>query len=333
MSVMSDRAHELRKIWGGFQPARVLLTANNYRVFDYLKRQKTAGRLAKILGTDRRATEILLDALIGIGLLRKKNGEYKNNHIASQLLVSGNPYYQGDIIKHVDTLWQNWTGLDRVLKTGTPDRTSQNHEAFILGMHNLSVLKAKEVIREIGLKDVKKALDLGGGPGTYTIEMAKKGVFVTLFDTPETIRISKRVIKRTLMSRDTFSSGSRTSGVINNIDFIQGDFLSDNLGKGYDLILISQIFHAFSEKENSMLLKKACNALNNRGRVVIQEFFIHEDRTHPAQSALFSVNMLVNTGGGRCYSPQEIKKWCVSAGFKRTKKKLLNDFLLVVAER
>ena len=313
-----EQSKELRKIWGGFQGARVLLTANNYRVFDYLKKQKAAAGLAKDIGADKRATEILLDALTGLGLLKKQKDQYKNSSLASQFLVSGSPYYKGDIIRHADTLWQNWSGLDNVVKTGKPHHVSHDHRAFILGMHNLAVLKASNVLKAVGLKGVKKALDLGGGPGTYTIEMAKKGISVTIFDTPETIEIAKEVVKK--------------SGV-KNINFLQGDFLADDFGRDYDLIFISQILHAYSEDDNIMVLKKCRNALNKNSRIVIQEFFIDKDRTHPVQAALFSINMLANTSGGRCYSPEEIKRWYLKTGFRKIQKQLLADSVLISAEK
>ena len=318
MADILEQSKELRKIWGGFQGARVLLTANNYRVFDYLKKQKAAAGLAKDIGADKRATEILLDALTGLGLLKKQKGQYKNSSLASQFLVSGSPYYQGDIIRHADTLWQNWSGLDNVVKTGKPHHVSHDHRAFILGMHNLAVLKASNVLKAVGLKGVKKVLDLGGGPGTYTIEMAKKGISVTIFDTPETIEIAKEVIKK--------------SGV-KNINFLQGDFLADDFGRDYDLIFISQILHAYSEDDNIMVLKKCRNALNKNGRIVIQEFFIDKDRTHPVQAALFSINMLANTSGGRCYSPEEVKRWYLKTGFRKIQKQLLADSVLISAEK
>ncbi|MDP3296224.1 MAG: methyltransferase [Thermodesulfovibrionia bacterium] len=318
MADILEQSKELRKIWGGFQGARVLLTANNYRVFDYLKKQKAAAGLAKDIGADKRATEILLDALTGLGLLKKQKAQYKNSSLASQFLVSGSPYYQGDIIRHADTLWQNWSGLDNVVKTGKPHHVSHDHRAFILGMHNLAVLKADKVLKAVGLKGVKEALDLGGGPGTYTIEMAKKGISVTIFDTPETIEIAKEVIKK--------------SGV-KNINFLQGDFLADDFGRDYDLIFISQILHAYSEDDNIMVLKKCRNALNKNGRIVIQEFFIDKDRTHPVQAALFSINMLANTSGGRCYSPEEVKRWYLKTGFRKIQKQLLADSVLISAEK
>lgn len=318
MADILEQSKELRKIWGGFQGARVLLTANNYRVFDYLKKQKAAAGLAKDIGADKRATEILLDALTGLGLLKKQKGQYKNSSLASQFLISGSPYYQGDIIRHADTLWQNWSGLDNVVKTGKPHHVSHNHRAFILGMHNLALLKADSVLKAVGLKGVKKALDLGGGPGTYTIEMAKKGISVTIFDTPETIEIAKEVIKKS---------------DVKNINFLQGDFLADDFGRDYDLIFISQILHAYSEDDNIMVLKKCRNALNKNSRIVIQEFFIDKDRANPVQSALFSINMLVNTEGGRCYSPEEIKRWYLKTGFRKIQKQLLADSVLISAKK
>lgn len=314
MRWIPEGAKELRKIWSGFRAARVLITANNYRIFDYLTNPQSVRSISKKLNINLRATEILLDALTGMDLLKKQKGRYRNRSIASHFLVSGNPHYQGDIIRHADTLWKNWSGLDEILKTGYPYHKAHDRESFILGMHNIASLKVKNIIKTIGLKGVKTALDLGGGPGTYSIEMAKRGVNVTLFDFPETIEIAKRISKK-----------EKVSG----INFIGGDFMSDDLGKGYDLIFISQILHAYSEKNNLQLLRKCRKALNDNGRIVVQEFYISEDRTRPVQSALFSINMLVNTEGGRCYSPEEIRGWLLKAGVKNLEERLIDDTVLI----
>lgn len=185
-------------------------------------------------------------------------------------------------------------------------------------MHNIAIFKAKDVIRAINLKGVKTALDLGGGPGTYAIEMAKKGVSVTLFDSPETVKIARELINR--------------SGV-KGIKFIEGNFLSDDLGKGYDLIFISQVLHAYSGDDNIRILEKCMKSLNSGGRISLHEFYIDKSRTYPVQSALFSINMLVNTEGGRCYSPSEIKKWLSDLEFVSIKEKLLDDSVLITADR
>lgn len=315
MSVLEE-AGELRRLWAGFWASRVLLTANNYRIFDYLIKPQSANAIAKKLKTNLRATEILLDAVTGIGLLKKDRGKYSNAPISAKFLVRGSAYYHGDILRHADSLWKNWSELDEIIKTGKPIRKAHDHEAFIMGMHNIASLKVKSVIKTIGLRGVKTALDLGGGPGTYSIEMAKKGIDVTLFDRPETVKIARRIVKK--------------EG-IKNINFIEGDFLCDDIGKGYDLIFASQILHSLSEKDNLYLLKKCRKALNKRGRIVIQEFHLLKDRAHPPHGALFSVNMLVNTEGGRSYSTDEMKNWLSKTGFRKAKEKLIGETVLIEA--
>jgi 2-polyprenyl-3-methyl-5-hydroxy-6-metoxy-1,4-benzoquinol methylase len=305
----------LRELWGAFRPSRVLITANNLRVFDYLLKPLSAKELSLKLNTDPRATEILLDCLVSLGLLRKTKYKYQNRPIASRFLVTGSPYYQGNIIRHADTLWRNWSGLDEVIRTGRPYRAHRDHEAFILGMHDIAKLRAKKVIKALDLNGVKRVLDLGGGPGTYSIELARKGLEVTLFDLPETIKIASEIIKREKV----------------NVNLMEGDFLVDEIGRDYDLIFISQVLHAYSEEDNLEILRKVRRALVRSGRVAIQEFYISKDKTSPLSSALFSVNMLVNTEGGRAYSPEEIKAWLKNTGFKKSSSKLIDDTVLIEA--
>lgn len=320
MANILEQSQGLKKLWSGYQSTRVLFTANNYRVFDFLQKQKTPRSLAKEIGADVRATGILLDALTGLGLLIKQNNKYRNSSEASRFLVSGSPHYQGDIIKHGETMWDRWSDLDRVMKTGRPSQRSRDHNAFILGMHNISSLKAKEIINGVGMKGIEKALDLGGGPGTYSLEMARRGAKVTLFDLPETIKIAKKLLARSPIAAK-------------NMTFIKGDFFVNDIGKGYDLIFISQIVHSLSEKESISLLRKCRRALNDKGRVVIHEFPINEQRTDPVRSALFAVNMLVNSEGGRTWSPGDMKNWFKKAGFKSARKKEVVEGVLVSANK
>ncbi len=320
MANILEQSQQLKKLWGGYQSARVLMTANNYRVFDCLQKQKTANALAKDIGADVRATEILLDALAGMGLLIKQKDRYKNSSQSSRFLVSESPYYQGDIIKHGETMWDRWSDLDKVMKTGKPSQRSRDHDAFILGMHNISSHKAKNIISEVELEGVQSALDLGGGPGTYSIEMARRGAHVTLFDLPETIEIAKKLL-------------ARSPKAAKKMTFLEGDFFVDDIGSGYDLIFISQIVHSLSEKENISLLRKCRKALSDKGRVVIHEFPIKDSKIAPVRSALFAVNMLVNSEGGRTWSPRDIKEWFKKAGFKAARKKDVVEGVLVSAGR
>lgn len=310
-----DRAERLRGMVSGFWTSRVILTANNLRVFDHLETPLSARRVAKRLGLDLRGTELLLKALVSLKLLKKKDNKYINTDISSRYLVRGKPYYLGDIIRHNEILWRNWSRLDEAIKTGRPVKEAFEHESFIRGMHNLAILKKKEILKHIDLKGVRKILDLGGGPGTYSIAFARKGKDVTLFDRPETLDIAREMVEK--------------EGLLQKISFRDGDFLKDSIGSGYDMVFMSQVLHAYGERENISLFRRLKKVLNPGGRIVIHEFYLDSSGTSPVGGALFSLNMLINTENGRTYSVQEIKRWLEKTGFKTFKVDRLDDTVLI----
>ncbi len=311
-------AKQILQIVSAFRASRVLITASRYRLFDLLERPRSASAAAKVLRLDTRATEILLDALVSTGLIRKDSRNYRNTEAASSFLVTGAPLYLGDIVSHYGTLWKRWSDLDSVVKTGKPATGPFDHDSFIMGMHNLATIKAPDVLAAIDLTGVRKALDLGGGPGTYSLGLARKGVEVTLFDLPETIAVARKVV---------------SSEGVQKVRFAGGDFMTDDIGSGYDLVLISQILHSYSRSDNVTLLRKARKALGRGGTIAIHEFLLSEDHTQPPQGAFFSVNMLVNTVGGRSYSPSEIVAMLIKARFTSPRETALEDTVLIQAQK
>lgn len=312
-----EQLRDLRRLWGGFWGPRVVLTANNLELFEALQEERTAAEAAKRIGADQRGMEILLNALAALELVQKREGRYRNAEIAEKFLVRTSPLYQGDMIRHADILWKNWSHLDEVVKSGKPARAAEDHESFIRAMHNNSVARASFVLDSLGLTGVGRALDLAGGPGTYSIEMARRGIDATLFDLPQTIPISREIAKE--------------AGV--TVSFIEGDVFKDSIGEGYDLILVSQLLHSFSEEGNRSILATCRDALRPGGRVAVHEFFVQEDLAGPAPGALFAVNMLVNTEGGRCYSPGEISRWLEESGLEEPQVIRLEESSLIVARR
>jgi len=316
---IAKQARKFSSLWGGFQSARVVLTANNYNIFEHLKSAKTAGQLADILETNFRATEILLDAVASLGLLVKQGKRYRITSMAKQFLLKESPSYQGDMLRHADTLWKSWSNLDAIVKTGMSNRSeSRRHEVFIRAMHNNAICIAQSVVKALDLRNVKTALDLGGGPGTFSVELAKQGIAVTLFDVPTTLEVATSLIR---------------ASKVGMIELKAGDFHTDPIGKDYDLVLISQAFHSFSSEMNCALLEKARIAMNPRGQIAIHEVFIAPNRAYPPVGTLFSVNMLVNTLNGRGYASQEMKKWLAKTGYMNVREKLIDDTVLLTGKK
>ncbi len=314
---------ELGNLWRGFMPSRVILSAVELGLFEKLKTPKTSAQAARLFKSSLRGTEILLKALTSLKVIKKSGEKYVNTPIANKHLVKGAPEYYGDIILHYSSMWEGWSQLTEVVKTGKPaerTRDAKSFESFIMGMHNLSIKRAPELIKAIGMKGVTHALDLGGGPGTNALEMARQmddASKVTLFDYPEALKIARKVAR----------------GAKVKINYKSGDFTTDPIGNNYDLILVSQIYHAYSEAASLELTKKCHDALVPGGRIAVQEFAISKDRTSPPGGALFSVNMLVGTEGGNTYHTSHISDWLKEAGFKQVKVKTLSETVLVTARK
>ena len=70
-----------------------------------------------------------------------------------------------------------------------------------------------------------------------------------------------------------------------------------------------------SRQECRDLYAKAYAALEPGGLAAVRDFVMDASRTSPAAGALFGVNMLVQTGGGRVFTFEEIREDLEAAGF------------------
>jgi len=291
----------------GYQRSMVLFTALDLGVFSALAEGPAdASRLGKRLSADPRNLAILLNALVGVGLLGKRGKVYRNREIADRFLADG-PLSKGSILLHHLDCWPEWTTLVRKIRRGgkrsAPKKGYQ--ENFIRGMEDNSRERAVYVAKKIPLRKGDRILDLGGGPGTYAVEWAKRypGTIVTVFDLPETLAITRKILKE--------------KGVSERIALREGDFLRDPLGGPYNFVWISQILHAFSEKDCIFLLRRVRRAIAPGGRVAVQEFLLEEGGTFPPGPAFFSVHMVAATEGGKAYTSGEVAAMLKNAGFRR----------------
>jgi ubiquinone/menaquinone biosynthesis C-methylase UbiE/DNA-binding MarR family transcriptional regulator len=284
-----------------FKKSRVLLTASELNIFEAIGyRTLSAKEVAESLKLDVKSTERLLNALVGLDLLEKKDQTYNNTEDSLKHLLRGSEGYVSTI-EHLADLWDTWSTLTETVRRGRPAHYSTLQEkspewlhAFVNSMFWRANLEAPEVIQHLRLKGVKRVLDLGGGKGAFTYHLLKSNptLTVTLFDLPEVIKYA-----------DDFLS---TSGVRDQVNLVAGDFTSDSLGSGYDIILLTNVISFRSIWENVSLLQKCFDSLNHGGQVVIYDMIINDSRTKPLNHTLFSLNMLINTMSGDAYTETDI---------------------------
>jgi predicted O-methyltransferase YrrM len=299
----------IRELARGYMSSRIFLTAMELGIFSQLKTQElTSSQMAQKLNTDQRATEILLNALTGMGLLKKNGNLFANVEEVADLLIPECPHYQGGGFGHTADLWEAWSQLTETVRSGQPfekEWTDEMRLDFALAMKQHAKGTADRLAMLVDCSGVKYMLDLGGGPGSYAIAFAQQYPHLTavVFDKDNhALRIAKEdILSQNLQGR---------------ISVRKGDFFVDDIGSNYDLVLLSSIIHAFGVEENTFLLRKVAESLKEGGRVVIRDFILDESKTKPASAAIFAVNMLVNTQNGRSYSFSEVKGWLQSLGFK-----------------
>jgi len=293
----------------GLQKSMILHTAFELGVFTALGDEtRTSEQVARSLGTDKRATDRLMNALCAMELMEKENGQFSNAPVARRFLVKGKPEYM-KAITHIANIWEPWRTLAEAVRVGkrvagwpTGDQGRKHVEAFIAAMHWFAGLRANHVIDLIDLSGVSRVLDVGGGSGAYSMAFVrkKKGVTAQVFELPNVIPLTEKYI--------------REANLAGKIETVVGDYNTDELGSGFDLVFLSAIVHSNSFDQNEMLIRKAVSALNPGGQVVVQDFVMDEDRTSPAFGAIFALNMLVNTEAGDTYTEREIRSWMESAG-------------------
>ncbi|MEW6753150.1 MAG: methyltransferase [Candidatus Latescibacterota bacterium] len=301
------------RIWEmarAFQPSRVLLTAVELGVFGILGGQAVeSAAVAARMGTDRRGTDRLLNALAALGLLAKEGTRFRNAPDTLAALVPGQPGYIGGALGHVVNLWHTWSTLTDAVRAGTsvyrrdPQAAPEATRSFIAAMHTIATGQAQRVVAQLDLERVRRVLDVGGGSGAYAIELcrARPDLEAVVYDRPEVVPLMAQYVAE--------------AGLSPRIRAVTGDFNRDELPSGFDLVFMSQILHSNSPAENGRLMAQARRALEPGGQVVVQEFVPDEGRTSPVPPVLFALNMLVATAAGDTYTESEIGAWLTAADF------------------
>jgi ubiquinone/menaquinone biosynthesis C-methylase UbiE len=296
-----------------YQRARIVMTAFELDLFTILgSRRLSSTAVARLSGTDARAVDRLLNALVALDVLEKRDGRFANTKLSGRYYDRAGRDYVARL-GHTINMMTNWNRLTKAVKKGGAvgvkkfqNRGGAWFEPFIAAMHDRAVDEAKEIAAAVSVKG-GKVLDIGGGSGAHAMEFVRRGArSATVFDLPEVIRLTRAYVK--------------AAGMKQRISFIEGDFLKDDPGSGYDFIFISAIIHMLDPKRIKILLKRAVAALAPGGRVAIQDFFMNDERTEPRRGALFALTMLVGTLHGDTYTDRETRAWMTAAGLKQIKR-------------
>jgi len=313
---------EFSDLFRKYRETRVLHTAIQLNLFEYLQGGATATEVASLAESDFRATEKLLNALVCLNVIEKQDGTFRHTDLSQKYLTKDgeNSKYFGFL--HTTHGWDSWNDLPEIVKTGElPECTRgfddpERYRAFILAMHDHQKNQAPDVVKQLPVKSGMQILDCGGGPGTYARAFADEyhDCDVALFDLPDAINIAKEL-----------------HGDNAQIKYISGDFFQNDLGGPYDLIFLSNIIHSWSPEENRQLFQRLSDALHPEGKLIIRDRFLNEDKSGPKPAVLFSLHMMVNNLVGSCYTVSEVKDWMREVSIYHVKYESLEENTEIVS--
>jgi len=306
-------AQEILDFTRTFQPVCVMTAAAALDVFSPLHaKPMKAETLADELDTDLRATTILLDALVALEFLSKQGEIYSVPENIAGPMTEQSDNNVLPMVRHLANCLRRWAELAEVTRTGKCTETGPSVRGadadradFIGAMNLISEPIAAGVIDKIQPSKFHYMLDIGGGPGTWSMAFlnAAPKARAMLFDLPAVVSIAKK----------NFAE----AGLTDRVTLVEGDFYNDALPEGADLAWLGAICHQNSRQQNRDLFSKVYAALADGGVAVIRDVIMDSSRTSPVGGALFAVNMLTATESGGTYTFDEYCEDLCSAGFAK----------------
>ncbi|MGH7197695.1 MAG: methyltransferase [Candidatus Omnitrophota bacterium] len=316
---VSQLRQKIFEIGYGHFASAALLGALRLGLLEALsEKPQSAQSLARKLRANARATELLLDALTGLGLIRKKGEQFAHHRGASRLFRKGDPLTVLDFLRFHEPAAQGMFAVDEAVRKGKPVlppemlyNDSKMLEGFIRSMDNTATGHAEILAQRLPLASARSLIDIGAGSGAFSAHFLKRNprLRATLFDLPETLPFTRKLVGR--------------FGLNGRIHFQAGDILEDSIRGSYDAAFLSHMIHGFSVEQNQTIFRKVFGCLNPGGCIVIQDFILDRDRTSPSFGSLFALLMLIATEQGRTYSFEETSRMLKEAGFIKPRQRKL----------
>jgi acetylserotonin N-methyltransferase len=321
-----------------FRRSKAMFAAVSLGIFDTLEvSPANAETLASGLQLTREPLERLLDACVGLKLLRKDGATYANESIASMYLCrNSDRTLIGYILYSNEVLFPLWTHLEDAVREGTPRweqefggkdgifanffRTPEAKATFLRGMHGFGLLSSPKVVNAFDLSEFRLMADVGGGTGHLAMAACARypNLRAVVFDLPDVVEI--------------------TTGYLDNsglpagrVSVTAGDFFRDPLPEA-DLIAVGRILHDWSDTKVGQLLIKIFETLPSGGALLIAEKLLDEQKTGPTSALLQSLNMLVCTEG-RERTLSEYRRLLEAAAFEQVEGRVTGAYLDAVIAR
>lgn len=296
--------------WG----SQTLFSALRIGLFDALsKGAMDMVELSETLGTSPRHTRLLVQACAALGLLAiDESARVANTPMSDAFLVAGRPAYMGNAIRYGDDMYDVWGRLEESVREGRhilppADYLGKDLERtrhFVHGMHNRALGLGMALTQRVDLSERRRLLDIGGGPGTCSALFTGRhpGLQAVVLDLAPVVELADEILA--------------SMGASGRVTTLPGDYHEDALPDGFDVVLISGVFHRETADFCRGLIRRAQASLEEGGLLIVCDVLIDAGETDPAFAALFGLNMMLSAPDGGVHSDSDVIDWIEGAGFE-----------------
>lgn len=295
---------------------RALTLGTQLGVFDYVAdAPRAAADVADHCSTDVRATEKLLDLLVGSRYLRRSgDGTYRLTKLARTWLVESSPRSVRDMVLMKSLEWRWLEGLERFVRTGEPldvhaTMSADDWRLYQRGMRAQAGLAAQWLAKRVPLpKEATAMLDIGGSHGLFSVALCRKhpGLRSVVLDLPQAVEQAAPLLA--------------AEGMGDRVVHQAGDVLTADLGSAqYDLILAFSLVHHFDAETNRTLAARCAEALRPGGIYVIGDIVRPDSPKGASALDLFYDLYFALTSRSGLWSTDEMASWQRDAGLEPRK--------------
>jgi len=296
----------------------ILVKAIEWKIFDYLKSPVTYQTVASILKTHSRNTELVLNVLAGMEIIKKECELFYNTEKGNEFLVTTSPTYLGSFLLYADQ-WSKilTSNFDILIKNGPPDQQhiDVSDERIWTESSRLSAAyqycgEAQHIARIVSslpeFSNMKQMLDLGGGSGFFSMAIiqAHPTMQAVIFEQPSVAVVAREFIK-------DYDMGERVSTM-------EGDYINAELGGPYDFIFASATLNFYKHNLDSLFIK-IFNSLTPGGVFMTHQDGITNERTKPVYHITEFLAPEMMMGMDFAIEQGAIAEAMLRAGFKRVR--------------
>ncbi|MCY1054791.1 class I SAM-dependent methyltransferase [Nannocystis sp. SCPEA4] len=286
-----------------FAAASIVTAAQQTGLFrELLAAPQAASAHAEKLGLDRRATTLVLDALVTLELASREGDRYE---ASPQLQSWLRPWVGGnDPRQH---LWEHTAAFLRsgeplAHMDGTPAEREASYRAGVAWLGKHLEPFARELAGKLAQAPAR-VLDVGCGSGVWSLAIAERS---------PTTRVTGQDFPQVL---ESFSARAQALGLGDRVATIPGDMHAVELPAGaFDLVVIANVLRLETPERAASLLARLARAVAPGGALLVVDALAGGTPERERARALYALNLALRTRAGRVHSPAEFASWLTAAG-------------------